>query len=327
MAAPDTLLSLLPLPATALVIYALLASGLAWRLAVDEPNHRSLHSTVVPRIGGLAMVACLLPLWLISPVPALLTGLAALLAALSFIDDRGGVPVRVRFAVHLAAALCWARWGAGNDSWGVALAAMLAIGWMTNLYNFMDGSNGLAGGMALFGFSAMGWAADANPGLAFAAWSAAAAAAGFLLFNFHPARVFMGDAGSIVLGFLAGALGLAGWQQGLWPLWFPLLAFSPFVVDATVTLLRRGLRGEKVWQAHREHYYQRLVRMGWSHRRTALAEYALMAAVALSALALRAAPPLMQIAGLVLWAVLFLLLMVQVDFRWRRWQAQQGAAA
>ncbi|HEY6896910.1 MAG TPA: glycosyltransferase family 4 protein [Rhodocyclaceae bacterium] len=322
MATADTLLPLLPLPATALVIYALLTSGLAWRLAVDEPNHRSLHSKVVPRIGGLAMMACLLPLWLASPVPLLLTGLAVLLAALSFIDDRGGVPVRVRFAVHLAAALCWARWGAGSESWGVALAAMLAIGWMTNLYNFMDGSNGLAGGMALFGFAAFAWAAGEGA-LAFAAESAAAAAAGFLLFNFQPARVFMGDAGSIVLGFLAGALGFAGWQQGLWQAWFPLLVFSPFVVDATVTLLRRGLRGEKVWQAHREHYYQRLVRMGWSHRRTALAEYALMAAVALSALALRSAPPLMQISGLVLWAVVYSLLMVQVDFRWQRWCATQ----
>jgi UDP-N-acetylmuramyl pentapeptide phosphotransferase/UDP-N-acetylglucosamine-1-phosphate transferase len=206
------------------------------------------------------------------------------------------------------------------------LALVLALGWMTNLYNFMDGSNGLAGGQALFGFAALGWAAGDTP-LAWTAWACVGAASGFLIFNFDPARVFMGDAGSIVLGFLAGALGLAGWQQGLWPLWFPLLAFSPFVVDATVTLLRRGLRGEKVWQAHREHYYQRLVRMGWSHRRTALAEYALMAAVALSALALRSAPPLMQIAGLVLWAVLFLLLMVQVDFRWRRWQARQGSAA
>jgi UDP-N-acetylmuramyl pentapeptide phosphotransferase/UDP-N-acetylglucosamine-1-phosphate transferase len=94
----------------------------------------------------------------------------------------------------------------------------------------------------------------------------AAAAAGFLCFNFHPARIFMGDVGSVPLGFTAGALGLVGWRSGAWPLWFPLLVFAPFILDATVTLLRRALRGEKVWQAHRSHYYQRMVQMGLGHR-------------------------------------------------------------
>ena len=88
----------------------------------------------------------------------------------------------------------------------------------------------------------------------------------------------MGDAGSIPLGFLSAALGILGWRAGHWPLWFPLLVFSPFVVDASLTLARRVLRGERFWQAHRSHYYQRLVQLGWGHRNTALAEYALMAA-------------------------------------------------
>ena len=88
----------------------------------------------------------------------------------------------------------------------------------------------------------------------------------------------MGDAGSIPLGFLAGGFGLAGWQAGVWPAWFPVLVFSPFIVDASVTLMRRALRRQRIWQAHCEHYYQRLVRSGWGHRKTALAGYALMLA-------------------------------------------------
>src|SRR5207344_2645488 len=132
------------------------------------------------------------------------------------------------------------------------------------------------------------------------AWSISAAAAGFLIFNFPPAKIFMGDVGSIPLGFLAGAIGVTGWQQGLWPLWFPLVVFAPFIVDATVTLARRVLRGEAVWQAHRSHYYQRIILTGWSHRRTALAEYALMAGGGcLACLALSVAVPVraMLLAG------------------------------
>ena len=86
----------------------------------------------------------------------------------------------------------------------------------------------------------------------------------------------MGDVGSIPLGFLAAAVGLLGWNDGVWPLWCPLLVFSPFIVDASVTLSRRIRRGDRFWNPHREHYYQRLVRMGWSHKRTALFEYGLM---------------------------------------------------
>jgi UDP-GlcNAc:undecaprenyl-phosphate GlcNAc-1-phosphate transferase len=105
--------------------------------------------------------------------------------------------------------------------------------------------------------------------------------------NFPPARVFMGDTGSIPLGFLAGALGGYGWAAGAWPAWFPVLVFSPFVVDATVTLLRRLARRERVWIAHRTHYYQRLVLCGWSPRRLAWSAYALMAVAAAAALAAR----------------------------------------
>jgi UDP-N-acetylmuramyl pentapeptide phosphotransferase/UDP-N-acetylglucosamine-1-phosphate transferase len=191
---------------------------------------------------------------------------------------------------------------------------------MINVYNFMDGSDGLAGGMALFGFGFYGGAAWLAGDSAFASvnFAVAAAAAGFLFFNFHPARIFMGDAGSVTLGFLVAALGLLGWQQGHWPAWFPVLVFSPFIVDASLTLARRLLRGEKVWQAHREHYYQRLVRMGYGHRVTALLEYVLMLLAGLSALWGLQQGERHRLGLLWLWASTYLVLMVVVDAHWTR---------
>ena len=120
-----------------------------------------------------------------------------------------------------------------HPAWQAVLA--LATMWVTNLYNFMDGSDGLAGGMALFGFGAYAlsaWLAGDAVFVVVAA-SIAAASAAFLVFNFPPAKVFMGDAGSIPLGFLAAALGILGWRAGHWPLWFPVLVFSPFIIDAS----------------------------------------------------------------------------------------------
>ena len=147
--------------------------------------------------------------------------------------------------------------------------------------------------------------------------SIAAAAAAFLVFNFHPARIFLGDAGAVPLGFLAAALGLIGWLQGDWTWWFPVLVFAPFIVDASVTLARRLLRRERVWRAHREHYYQKLVRLGWGHRRTALAEYALMLTTGVLALAALALPVLMQGVLLAAAAGAYLLIMVSIERAWR----------
>ena len=125
----------------------------------------------------------------------------------------------------------------------------------------------------------------------------------------------MGDVGSIPLGFLAAVLGLRGFWSGAWPAWFPLLVFSVFIIDATVTLLRRGLRGEKVWLPHREHYYQRLVRSGWSHRRLALAAYALMLATGGSACLLLTAPATAQGLAIATWGLAYFLLMRTIDRR------------
>jgi UDP-N-acetylmuramyl pentapeptide phosphotransferase/UDP-N-acetylglucosamine-1-phosphate transferase len=155
---------------------------------------------------------------------------------------------------------------------------VLCLVWMANLYNFMDGMDGFAGGMTVIGhgfLSVLAW--QGGHQLIFVlSLLVAGAALGFLIWNFPPAKMFMGDAGSIPLGFLTGALALLGVHDRLFDAWVPLLIFSPFVVDATVTLIRRLLNGEKVWKAHRSHHYQRLVLAGWGHRRTVLAEYGLM---------------------------------------------------
>lgn len=299
------------------------------RMALDRPNERSLHLKPVPRTGGIAILLGaaagaglgISNLWL----PALC---AALLAALSFADDLRGVPTAVRLAAHLAAAAV-VSWYLLAPMHPLALAlSTLAIAWLTNLYNFMDGSDGLAAGMAVFGFGSFGVAALAagDESLALFSVSLMAAAAAFLIFNFSPARIFLGDVGSVPLGFLAGALGLAGWRDDVWPLWFPLLVFAPFIADATLTLCRRMLRGEPVWRAHREHYYQRLVRMGAGHRVTALAAYALMLVCAAGALYARAKP--LEVQALVLAGTGALLAgaAVWIDVRWAR-QSRAGQAS
>ena len=214
--------------------------------------------------------------------------------------------------------------GAGLD-WLWLLPVLLFIVWMTNLYNFMDGSDGLAGGMALFGFSFYGIAGLMHEDETFAMmnFSVGAAALGFLYHNFYPAKIFMGDAGSIPLGFLAAAFGVWGWQQGYWPFWFPILVFSPFVADATLTLLKRARRGEKLAQAHRSHYYQRLVQMGWGHRNTAIAEYLLMFLAGASALWGIGLDVQWQGSLLAWWGMIYLGLTMWVDRRWRRYMAMK----
>lgn len=293
-------------------------------LPLDRPNARSLHLRPVPRIGGWALMPALAGGWLLVPGEPLLLAAAVFLALVSLADDVHGLPVPVRLLAHVAAAAVVVMMLSRGEPAAARVLAVLLIAWMTNLYNFMDGSDGLAGGMALFGFGAYGVAALAGgaPAVAGMAWSVAAAAAAFLAFNFHPARVFLGDSGSIPLGFLAGALGWIGWQAGIWPAWFPAAVFAPFVVDATVTLVLRLIRGERVWQAHRDHYYQRLVRIGWGHRRTALAAYGLMAASAALALLLRTAVGSVQAAGLAALVLLFGVLMCAFE---RHWAARQSA--
>ena len=316
--AHSSVIYLTPLATFALtwIVLAIVIRSWADRV-LDHPNERSLHQRPVSRMGGIGVAAGIAasvpfasqmewwPLWLA----------ACFLVGISFIDDIIGLPIIGRLTVHFVAA-GGAAAGLLLDRTGIVLVllAVVAIVWMTNLYNFMDGMDGLAGGMALFGFGFYALAGALGGHLPFAVTNAiiAAAAGAFLLFNFHPARIFMGDAGSTLFGFLAACFGLVGWQLGIWTLWFPGLVFSPFIVDATVTLFRRLLRGEMIWRAHREHYYQRLVLSGWGHRRTVLAEYGVMALCGVVALLYQYASEEWRLVILGFWGMLFLFLALAV---------------
>ncbi len=313
--------------ACAALLWLLMRTGLAWRLAVDMPNARSLHAQPIPRSGGWGVMGVSIPMLLVlAPSLRWIALIAAALALLSYFDDRAGLSARMRMLAHLAAAtLVLVAYGSGLALWWIPLI-VLFIAWLINLYNFMDGSDGLAGGMALFGFGTFAIAAGhTEPELAFAAAAIAGAAAGFLVWNLHPARIFLGDAGSVPLGFLAGALGYWGWYRDLWPLWFPILVFSPFIADATVTLVKRLLRRERVWEAHRKHYYQRMVRMGLGHGRTALVWYVAMALAGTLALFLRQASISVQSVGLLSGCLLLVVVGRIVDRRWARFSKREGS--
>ena len=301
---------------TPLVVLVLLAFGLSLgltryllrsdtRLSTTAlPNHRSLHDAGTPTGGGLSIIAAVLVFGAMlalstSELALVWIGLAAaLVAGVSFIDDRRPLSPVVRLGIHVLAAAVlitadllpdnWSYPG-GNwlwYSWMRVGVGLIFIVWMTNLYNFMDGMDGFAGGMSVIGFSTFAVLGYQAGNLGFFGVSAliASASAGFLVFNFPPARIFMGDVGASSLGVLAAALIMWAERDQVFPFWIGVLVFSPFVVDATVTLLVRCSQGQRFWEAHRTHCYQRLVRSGWSHRRTVSMEYGLMVLCSLCAL-------------------------------------------
>jgi UDP-GlcNAc:undecaprenyl-phosphate/decaprenyl-phosphate GlcNAc-1-phosphate transferase len=305
----------------ALLAARLLLTPAGRRIALDRPNERSLHAQPVPRTGGIAIAAGVAAAcFLVWPGLPVILSVAAALAAASFIDDVLGLSTLVRLALHLGAAVAVLAFELEVSAPLLFVVLALALAWTTNLYNFMDGADGLAGGMAIFGFGAYALGAQLYGAATLAALCAsiAAASAAFLVFNWHPARLFMGDVGSVPLGFLAGGLGLQGWAIGAWPLWFPLLVFAPFMCDATLTLVKRLARRERVWQAHRDHYYQRLVRLGFGHRGAALIEYVAMAACAAVALALLRQPVQIQAYALALAFAALAAVAVWIDVRWAR---------
>jgi UDP-N-acetylmuramyl pentapeptide phosphotransferase/UDP-N-acetylglucosamine-1-phosphate transferase len=306
---------------------ALIAFGLTWlairlliayaaHLPLDRPNARSLHANAVPRTGGLAVLAAWLvvTVWLPGDKPWVAPLLA--LAAVSLIDDRRGVHPALRLAVHFGAAAAWV-WLSPPPM--DALLAVMLIVWMTNLYNFMDGSDGLAAAMAVTGFgtyAAGAWVAGSPVAGVLAALAAASAA--FLLHNAPPARIFLGDVGSVPLGFLAAAFGLLGWTQGWWPAWFPVLVFLPFIADASITLALRLARGVRVWEAHRDHGYQHLVQLGWGHGRTLALYTVLMLGCAASAWAALVWAPALGVVALVLWTAVLASVYAVIGYHWRR---------
>ena len=293
---------------------------------LDHPNSRSLHESPRPRGGGLAIFVAVVVSGIIAAAlygtssDLLWLGIAALMiAGVSFLDDWLTINLGYRIAVHFFAAYLIIREGLALESLGLpgvvwsfpepvmTAFSLLFVVWMVNLYNFMDGMDGFAAGMAVMGFGSfalLGWFAG---DIRFMALNliVAAAAGGFLVFNFPPARIFMGDLGSSLLGFLAAAFALWAERDDLFPLWVSVLIFSPFIVDATVTLIGRMLRAERFWQAHKTHYYQRLVQLGWGHRRTVLWEYGLMLLCVMSAIFVRSVDPTGQWFVLAGWLLLY----------------------
>lgn len=298
---------------TSLVLTQWLARTDAAICILDQPNERSLHSVPMPRTGGIAICAALFLGWLLhlfflpAQIPVQIFMGAVLVFCVSILDDLYGLPHYLRLIIQFGAALILIRSGFvidGDITPGIALSpgpvvtlltVMMSL-WLINLYNFMDGMDGFAGGMTVIGFGALailGWQ-QGDALFSGAAMAVCAAAAGFLWFNFPPARIFMGDSGSTTLGFLVAAFAIWASRRGIAWVWVTLVVFSPFVVDATMTLLRRAVRGERIWLAHRSHYYQRLVQLGWGHRRTVLAEYVVMIICAVAALAINGESEPMQ---------------------------------
>jgi len=267
--------------ALAFVACAVLGSAvtgrfIAWlwsRRVLDTPNERSLHAVEVPRGAGLPMallgLAAHLGFALAGQPPGGLVAVAGavLLTALGWRDDRGSLPAGRRLLAQLAVAavVASAVVPATVPVAGVALLAV-ALAWHVNLFNFMDGADGFAASHALLVCLGLGLLL-LDGAAAGAAWAFALAGAvlGFLRWNWPPAHAFMGDAGSYFLGFELALLGVVAWRAGVAPAAVFIL-LAPFVVDASLTLVRRALAGRVVWRAHREHLYQRLLLAGLTPR-------------------------------------------------------------
>lgn len=302
---------------------------------LDHPNDRSLHDNPTPRGGGLGICVAILAsgciaVWVAgTSEPAMWITIAAVLViGISYLDDHSVVKPATRMAVHCIAAGTLLFGGLLPGSlllpglvwqWPSAIGGVLTllyVVWMVNLYNFMDGMDGFAAGMAVIGFGCFAVLGTLQGAALFATLSflIAAAASGFLALNFPPARIFMGDVGSSMLGLLAASLSLWADRHAIFPLWVSVLVFSPFIVDATVTLVLRVRRRERIWEAHRTHFYQRLARLGWGHRRTVLWEYVLMVACAVSGVVAVLVPAPVQWLLLCAWVVAYTMLMLVVRY-------------
>ncbi len=266
------------------------------RNVIDVPNERSSHSVPTPRGGGLAVIGVMSlllialiafgglgPVWLAILVPALAV------SATGWWDDASGLSAGFRLLVQMGMAVVALGLLASLDTMvnpsGLSLGfvtlnssvlvfpfLLLFVVWLTNLYNFMDGIDGiLATQGATVGVSAavLAWIAS-EPELASFYATVAAALSGFLILNWSPAKIFMGDVGSAFLGFIFSLAAILGAALG--DLGFPaaIVLHAMFIGDATYTLIRRLLRGQKPHQAHRSHFYQHMTRMGWTHARVSL---------------------------------------------------------
>lgn len=273
------------------VVTCRMALRIVTRLSIlDHPNERSSHVHPTPRGGGLGIVAALLPGAVVAafvrPAGLSFAAYAAIgaatvaLAVLGWVDDRRGVGAAVKLLVQAGAAVAVvagagavrsvALPGAGDVALGAA-GPILTVAWLiafSNGFNFMDGIDGLAGLFAgLSGmFLATAAAIAGSNGMQWLALPVAAASFAFLTVNRPPAKVFMGDVGSLPLGFLLALIAVLGVEAGV-PFPAAFLILGPFLFDTATTIARRVSRGENLTAAHRSHLYQRLVAAGWSHGR------------------------------------------------------------
>lgn len=270
---------------------ALMVTGLLRRYAlaksiIDVPNARSSHAVPTPRGGGIAIVisftASLLTLVILGYAPLGASvgvgGAGLITAVIGFMDDHGHIAARWRLLGHLCGALWVLTWLGGfpalevlslriEGQWLLAIFAIFYLVWLLNLYNFMDGIDGLASVEALttsFGIAFIYWLVDLDQ-LVMAPLVLGLAVAGFLYWNFPPAKIFMGDGGSGFLGITLGGLSIQGAWASSTIFWSWLILLSVFIVDATFTLIRRLTRGEKAHEAHRSHAYQFAARLYGNH--------------------------------------------------------------
>jgi Fuc2NAc and GlcNAc transferase len=274
------------------LVTGLVRHYLVTRNVLDIPNGRSSHSIPTPRGGGasIVLVFLLAILWLVregaldSNIGWALTGGGLAIALAGFLDDHFHLSARMRLLIHFTAA-GWALWRMGGMGplhlgWAVwdwgwigQVLAVVGLVWMINLYNFMDGIDGLAGleALCVSGLGSILLASSGLAGLAETSLVLAAASAGFLVWNWPPAKIFMGDAGSGFLGFVFGVLAISSAREQpslLWP-WLILLAV--FIVDSMLTLVRRLTGGSPWYQAHCSHAYQHAARQHGSHLKVTLA--------------------------------------------------------
>jgi UDP-N-acetylmuramyl pentapeptide phosphotransferase/UDP-N-acetylglucosamine-1-phosphate transferase len=312
-------------PVAAILVWVLVAVvrqlARRWHL-YDHPNARSSHVVPTPRLGGVGLATVLLGGLFLAPQLSGLgdlggawryLGLVGLLVAtVSLADDLKSLPVVVRFGVHLAAAsIVLTRVGPLRSlhlgpfeislvGWlGAALLVIWVAGFV-NAFNFMDGIDGLAAGQALI--AGVGWillgTVGESPALAYAGWLLVGVSVGFLAHNWPPASIFMGDAGSALLGLtLSAAPLLLGGPAFLLP---SVLLVWPFVFDTAFTLVRRARRGEPFWRAHRSHLYQRLSPTRASHRSVALLYLGLAMLGVVASVTLLLAEPVWAVAAAVL---------------------------
>lgn len=254
---------------------------------LDIPNHRSSHTVPTPRGGGLAIVMsflmALLAFYLLKEIHSdqviALAGAGGLIALIGFLDDMGHVAARWRLLGHFGAAIWGLYWLGGMPELVLAgfvlesavvtsVLAALYLVWLLNLYNFMDGIDGIAAveAVTVCAGAALLYILSGNAPGALSVITLAVCTTGFLVWNFPPAKIFMGDAGSGFVGIILGIMSIQAAWDDTTLFWCWLILLGVFIVDATFTLVRRLLRGEKVYEAHRSHAYQFASRHYGSHK-------------------------------------------------------------